>query len=423
MNDPRIRLQALAENHPRLAVRRRARIVLLTLDGWPTTRIASEVGLSIGQVRRLRNHWHTRGMEIFPEDPPLKDISAPKKSRRERPHEEAVTPTASAPSWVERLRTGLDAPSPIVFEAHAPMTVAGHAILRHHFGWMLKNEAGTCAGMDIEALHDMRVATRRMRAAVRIFTPFYRRKAVRNLRNPLRSAGHALGLVRDWDVFLANAARYQKNEAPKDDFEAVLADWRTQRDAAQTHLQAWLTGENYPRLVTRMAAFLEAQPGRKLPAASPSHVHTAVPGLIYACYGEMLAYEPLLPQASLIELHALRIAIKRVRYALEFFACVLGEETGAVISTLKALQDHLGALNDADVACQRITNMLTDWDKHQRTLPGTQPPPQRNPQAALAYLSYCYQQRQQLLASFPQTWHTLLTPEWKRTLALTIAAL
>jgi hypothetical protein len=54
-----------------------------------------------------------------------------------------------------------------------PMAEAGRKILRYHFAEMLHNEAGTVLGEDIEALHDMRVATRRMRAAFGVFADAY----------------------------------------------------------------------------------------------------------------------------------------------------------------------------------------------------------------------------------------------------------
>ncbi len=409
----RERLQMLAESHPRLAVQRRARVVLLTLDGLSSAQVAAQVGLSTGQVRRLRNHWRTRGMAIFPQEEagerrPLKEDSPPEEAA---PPEKASAPTppqADAPSgvpvsseeptsWVSRFRLGREEPPPIVFSPDTPMGVAGQRILQHHFALMLRNEAGTREGKDIEALHDMRVATRRMRAALRVFAPFYRRRAQRKLSKALRTAGRALGKVRDWDVFLENARHYQAERSPHADFDVLLADWQAQRDIAQVQLRVWLSGKAYASLVAHLESFTQTPPVRNL-----------------------LAYEPFLSKADVTQLHALRIAAKRLRYTLEFFSDVFGEESTAVIKTIKRLQDHLGALNDADVACTRLTHMLSTWDETQHAHPL---PERYSPYALAEYLAFCHQKRHELLTTFPQAWESLLTSDWKRSLALAIAAL
>ncbi len=432
----RERLQMLAESHPRLAVRHRARVVLLTLDGLSSAQVAAQVGLSTGQVRRLRNHWRTRGMAIFPQEEAgegglLKGDSPPEEAAPPERASVATPPQADAPSggpvssedptsWVSRFRLGLEDPPPIIFNPDTPMGVAGQRILQRHFALMLRNEAGTREGKDIEALHDMRVATRRMRAALRIFAPFYRRRAQRKLAKALRTAGRALGKVRDWDVFLENARHYQAEMSPHTDFDVLLADWQAQRDIAQVQLRAWLAGNAYASLVAQLESFTQTPPIRNLPPEIPQHVRAVVPSLVYARLGNMLAYEPFLSKADVAQLHALRIAAKRLRYTLEFFSDVLGEESTAVIKAIKCLQDHLGALNDADVACTRLTHMLSTWDESQHAHPL---PERYSPYALAEYLAFCHQKRHELLATFPQVWESVLTSDWKRSLALAIAAL
>ena len=71
-----------------------------------------------------------------------------------------------------------------------------------HLARMLHFEAGTRSGEDIEDLHRMRVATRRMRAAWRVFDGAYRRKVQRRYVRELRAHRRALGEVRDIDVLL-----------------------------------------------------------------------------------------------------------------------------------------------------------------------------------------------------------------------------
>src|SRR5207247_8965442 len=85
------------------------------------------------------------------------------------------------------------------------MVVAGKKVLRAHFAAMLANEEGTRAGEDPEALHDMRVATRRMRAALRVLGPYLQATDPTKVRRGLRAIAQSLGSVRDMDVLIMNA--------------------------------------------------------------------------------------------------------------------------------------------------------------------------------------------------------------------------
>ena len=112
-----------------------------------------------------------------------------------------------------------------------PMGEAGRRIMYLHFQRMCQNEAGTRAGEDSEALHDMRVATRRMRAAYDLFVPYYKPKAVGRFKRGLRRTGRALGSVRDLDVLLGKMQHYV-SDLPAEQGQALqplMDDWRTRR--------------------------------------------------------------------------------------------------------------------------------------------------------------------------------------------------
>jgi CHAD domain-containing protein len=83
------------------------------------------------------------------------------------------------------------------------------------------------------------------------------------------------------------------------------------------------------------------------------------PLLIYTRLASVRAFNAILPDASIEQLHGLRIEFKKLRYTIEFFREVLGEEARAVIDDLKALQDHLGDLNDAQGAIVQSPWWLT----------------------------------------------------------------
>ena len=105
---------------------------------------------------------------------------------------------------IERLRVGR---SPGVVAGDS-LAEAGRKVLRFHFARMLEREAGTRQGDDLEELHSMRVATRRMRAAWRVFGDGFRHGPSRRYVSELRAVATALGAVRDQDVLLEGLTTY-----------------------------------------------------------------------------------------------------------------------------------------------------------------------------------------------------------------------
>jgi inorganic triphosphatase YgiF len=119
-----------------------------------------------------------------------------------------------------------------------PMNKAGRKTLRLHFERMLAHKAGTQLGEDIEELHDMRVATRRMRAAFRLFSPYFDPKTIQPYLKGLRQIGRALGPVRDLDVFEDKAQQYLATlpTGQADVPDGLLAAWQIERVSAREQM-------------------------------------------------------------------------------------------------------------------------------------------------------------------------------------------
>ena len=231
---------------------------------------------------------------------------------------------------------------------------AGRKVLRFHFARMLAKEAGTRSGEQIEDLHGMRVATRRMRAAWRVFGDGFRPRRTRRLRDRLRVLAGRLGAVRDLDVQLEAATRHQAGLARAEAaaFEPLVAAWRDEREAARIVLLRELDSTGYVRLVEDYRAFVAAEGEAALAPASPVSPHRVrdtAASRIWLAYEQVRAYESVLRWADIETVHQLRIASKWLRYTLEFFREALGPEVDLLIPRVVALQDHLGWLHDADV--------------------------------------------------------------------------
>jgi CHAD domain-containing protein len=248
--------------------------------------------------------------------------------------------------------------------ADEPLAEAGRKILRFHFERMVANEAGTRTGEDIEALHHMRVATRRQRAAVRIVAPYFKRKAFSGFRDDLRTLAERLGAVRDLDVLIEDAERYRAplGADAAAALEPLAEEWRAQRDGARDELLRYLDGDDYRAFIERYGEFLattgagvkDAPDGSPLPHL----VCHVLPMEIWDHYGRVRAYETVMEWASIDTIHSLRIEGKRLRYLLEFFGEALGPGLSGVIEALVGLQDHIGELHDVDVTIGLLRDFL-----------------------------------------------------------------
>ena len=103
---------------------------------------------------------------------------------------------------------------------------------------------GTIAGEDIEQLHDMRVASRRLRAAVDICAPCYPRKAYARMRKAVAEVTDELGGVRDCDVLLdfLKAERKRVSAEERAGLDDLIALATARREELRPTLIAYLTG-------------------------------------------------------------------------------------------------------------------------------------------------------------------------------------
>lgn len=302
------------------------------------------------------------------------------------------------------------------------MSEAGSKVLLFHFQRMLEHEPGTRLGEDIEELHDMRVATRRMRSAFRVFKPFFDPDALKPFLKGLQRTGRALGSVRDLDVFMEKARRYLEGitEDERSDLDPLLAIWQEQRDAARAKMLAHLDSKKYQGFVSKFNHFLNTEGAGALPSSAekptPMRVDQVVPTLIYTRYGVVRGYEAVIENASLETLHALRIDFKRFRYTMEFFREVLGPEAGEVIEDVVVVQDHLGDLQDADVACHLLIEFLDQWSEKERR-------DRINISGVTGYLVAKQSELRALVDAFPEIWLHFNRIEIRRALAKAISEL
>jgi CHAD domain-containing protein len=306
------------------------------------------------------------------------------------------------------------------------MSEAGRKVMRFNFAKMLSHEEGTRLGEDIEALHDMRVATRRMRASFEVFGEAFERRALKSHLAGLRQTGRLLGAVRDLDVFMEKAQRYLDTlpEERRNELDLLLNSWHEQRFATREKMLAHFNSPEYFSFKRDFNVFLST-PGagrRSLPGdhPTPDLVREVAPMMIYTRLAEVRAYGPWLVDAPIERLHALRIEFKKLRYTVEYFREVLGIQVEQVIEELKTIQDHLGDLNDAQVATEILNKFIEEMEISQAVLPIEQ---RLNLQPVVTYLAYCHDERHRLMVTFKDIWRHFNRKELRKKIAQAVSVL
>ncbi|MCQ4161499.1 CHAD domain-containing protein [Roseomonas sp. GC11] len=229
--------------------------------------------------------------------------------------------------------------------AHATGVVLAHAPLA-------RPEAGPLA------VHQMRVATRRLRSCLRLFRPLLDGPTLRELDAALRGFARALGEAREWDVFLTGlaaeiSAALGTPQRPEPRWNRLLRRAEQRRLDAYARLATLLEGPEFRALVwaaLRAAALPDWAPALPPGEEAPPLRHWARAVLTRRRRRLMKGAKGIasLPDA---ELHALRLEAKRLRYAAELFAPLWpGKPARRYLRRLSALQEALGLANDAVTA-------------------------------------------------------------------------
>lgn len=277
--------------------------------------------------------------------------------------ESACSLTAVATSKFEAglraagLQPALPDLGPLGVDEDDRATDRAYAVLRRRFGEFLAYEGGAALGDDPEALHQMRVSTRRLRAALRVFDTVLP-PAVLAARDELRGVAQVLGGVRDLDV-QSERLEALRHASPWEDANALmplLTQFERERDEARAALLAMLNSEDYARLVESFRNHLIAGPPPDMPDSPSSEVSRRVIVRRYRRFRrDARRLRKGSPHAAY---HALRIRGKRLRYSLELFVDLYGREGPRALASLRALQDLLGELQDLATTDGRLRDLV-----------------------------------------------------------------
>ncbi len=218
------------------------------------------------------------------------------------------------------------------FTRHDSIRFALRNILRTNLDRLKENEPGVRINMDPEALHDMRVASRRLRAALRLFKKILPEPCQKTALE-LRFLGRALGKKRDLDVLA--------REVPAFLPQAVIA---------HKNILKILNSGRYKNLLTALEHLTNES------VSSEKNAKKSAKKFLRKFLKRAIFHaRTISKESSDPELHPLRIAVKKLRYSLEFFEPVLPQKTSRLISHCREIQDILGGHQDAIYAIETLS--------------------------------------------------------------------
>jgi triphosphatase len=227
--------------------------------------------------------------------------------------------------------------------------------LRLYMAAWLLHEPGARLGDDLEELHDLRVAGRRLDAILRQFQSFLPAEFLR-FRATLKTVLRALGHVRDLDVALSELQDFS-HKLPKADrvgVEPLKEHLMSERGRARTQMLSVLDSIWVQKNLQELILLLDAPVAASEASAADLALH-ASPNLIRRRFRKLRKRADLLGVGSSTEeYHEVRGQVKKLRYALEAVAALYGKPAADTVRALRRWQENLGVQQDAAVAIQRL---------------------------------------------------------------------
>ena len=241
---------------------------------------------------------------------------------------------------------------------------AVRGIVRMAYQHLRANEVGVLQSGNPEYVHQMRVAVRRLRSALRMFPHTTADDLRSRCDAELRTLGRALGSVRDLDVF-GQTVEPALRDLPRRQARAVRAAIAGRVGSLRARAREYLQMPDYERLTTRLASWLATQ----APDAGGEVLTQLARHQLARLYKRVARGAARLDSLDESGRHRLRVQIKRARYAAEFFSGLYARDAvRPYVAALSELQDCLGSLTDINMARALLRNFELGEEIEQRLL-------------------------------------------------------
>ena len=260
----------------------------------------------------------------------------------------------------------------IRIKCKAPAAVGIKLVLVTRFEELLSWRVAALDWTDPEGVHSMRVASRRLRSALRDFMPYVRKRRLAPVLKPLKQLAGTLGEVRDHDVEILGLEEIQK-QAPRESTAALkelIEARKAIREEAREQLAVVITAEELQQLQTDFAARVEEatasserkskhNDGAELTFADMSRAILLARVKEFEKLSRAL-FKPLDADG----LHKMRIAVKRLRYAIELFQPCWPRSIATHAKRAARIQTALGDIHDCDVWIASVGKQIVRARKH-----------------------------------------------------------
>jgi CHAD domain-containing protein len=244
-----------------------------------------------------------------------------------------------------------------VFRPEDAFIVFAYAVLQRAVAMLAANRPQVESAPSPEEIHQLRVAARRLRVALRLFSRMLPSKEIARFRTDLKWFASSLGDVRDLDVYSENFKTYVQALPPaqRGGMSGYQMYLRRERAEARQRAAAAVASQRAADLVADLDRFVAAGPSAgALRRWGSLSVHDAMrQGIRRSVARVRRLGSPLVERARPAELHELRIKVKRLRYELDFFADVY-PPLKQTAKESKNFQDLLGAHQDVYAGTARM---------------------------------------------------------------------
>jgi len=252
-------------------------------------------------------------------------------------------------------------------EPDASYTLFGAEALLKRLQALTQESGGVRQAEDIEYIHRMRVASRRLRAALDLFQDTLPHKKFANWERQVKRITRALGAARDTDVQIATLDECLGSLAEprhRGGIERLRLRLQQRRARLQADvleaLDGWEASATADDMSQSLRQTLVQARLNQVKAASP-YVFEQAHLNISLRLEEFLSYESCVRKPEQVaELHAMRIAAKRLRYTLEIFASLYEDELKQPLKIVREAQEMLGDIHDCDVWGQYLPQFIEE---------------------------------------------------------------
>ena len=221
------------------------------------------------------------------------------------------------------------------------------------------NEPAAIDGRDPEGVHQLRVGLRRARSATTLFKMVLIKETSSWISSEAKWSLSLLGPARDWDVFLTELLHPIRSAMPEDphlqELEVLAAGARAR---AYDAVRAGLSSDRHQKFCEDFEHCLNTQSLTVSNGKGVEPLSRLAKGLLSKRHKRAMSLGKNFESLSPEERHRLRIALKKLRYAVEFFSSLYpAKKTSRYTNALKGMQDDLGHLNDISVASRLLAEL------------------------------------------------------------------